>query len=168
MLSLFNTAKKILKSFFTDNLFNLNDILSEYKINALIKAIDKGVKKDVDKVINSVNKEVRGELKKKYNQFVKRGVFQVSPNIQKYKIEDLKPDYKKELARRTQVCLSYITTQDRQTVEEIKNRVLNFATTPHIAKDLNEFESDFWNNVLPEKTNKNYKSDKIYIPVWLD
>ena len=160
MLSLFNTAKKILKSFFTDNLFNLNDILSEYKINALIKAIDKGVKKDVDKVINSVNKEVRGELKKKYNQFVKHGVFQVSPNIQKYKIEDLKPDYKKELARRTQVCLSYITTQDRQTVEEIKNRVLNFATTPHIAKDLNEFESDFWNNVLPEKTNKNYKSDK--------
>lgn len=160
MLSLFNTAKKILKSFFTDNLFNLNDILSEYKINALIKAIDNGIKKDVDKVINSVNKEVRGELKKKYNQFVKRGVFQVSPNIQKYKIEDLKPDYKKELARRTQVCLSYITTQDRQTVEEIKNRVLNFATTPHIAKDLNEFESDFWNNVLPEKTNKNYKSDK--------
>lgn len=160
MLSLFNTAKKILKSFFTDNLFNLNDILSEYKINALIKAIDKGVKKDVDKVINSVNKEVRGELKKKYNQFVKRGVFQVSPNIQKYKIEDLKPDYKKELAKRAQVCLSYITTQDKQTVEEIKNRVLNFAAAPHIAKDLNELEYDFFNDVLPEKTNKNYKSDK--------
>ena len=56
MLSLFDTAKRILKSFFDDNLFSINDILSQTatgmpsaKIEALIRAIDKGIKKDYDK-----------------------------------------------------------------------------------------------------------------------
>ena len=70
MLSLFDTAKRILKSFFDDNLFSINDILSKTKIEALIRAIDKGIKKDYDKVLKSVNKEVRSE----YNQFIKKGL----------------------------------------------------------------------------------------------
>ena len=47
------------------------------KIEALIRAIDKGIKKDYDKVLKSVNKEVRSE----YNQFIKKGA--VTPLIQK-------------------------------------------------------------------------------------
>lgn len=81
MLSLFDTAKRILKSFFDDNLFSINDILSKTKIEALIRAIDKGIKKDYDKVLKSVNKEVRSKLKNEYNQFIKKGA--VTPLIQK-------------------------------------------------------------------------------------
>ena len=88
MLSLFDTAKRILKSFFAerhllgdDNLFSINDILSKTKIEALIRAIDKGIKKDYDKVLKSVNKEVRSKLKNEYNQFIKKGA--VTPLIQK-------------------------------------------------------------------------------------
>lgn len=110
MLSLFDTAKRILKSFFAerhllgdDNLFSINDILSQTKIEALIRAIDKGIKKDYDKVLKSVNKEVRSKLKNEYNQFIKKGVFRVAPTLQKYKIEDLKPDFKKELESRINV-----------------------------------------------------------------
>ena len=81
MLSLFDTAKRILKSFFDDNLFSINDILSKNAIEALIRAIDKGIKKDYDKVLKSVNKEVRSKLKNEYNQFIKKGA--VTPLIQK-------------------------------------------------------------------------------------
>ena len=73
MLSLFDTAKRILKSFFAerhllgdDNLFSINDILSKTKI-------------------------------------IKKGVFRAAPTLQKYKIEDLKPDFKKELESRINV-----------------------------------------------------------------
>ncbi len=160
MLSLFDTAKRILKSFFDDNLFSINDILSQTKIAALVRAIDKGIKKDYDKVLKSVNKEVRSKLKNEYNQFIKKGVFRAAPTLQKYKIEDLKPDFKKELESRINVSLSYITTQDKNTIEEIKNRLMNFASIPHPNKDLKELEYDFWNDVLPEKAKKNYKSNK--------
>ena len=160
MLSLFDTAKRILKSFFDDNLFSINDILSQTKIAALVRAIDKGIKKDYDKVLKSVNKEVRSKLKNEYNQFIKKGAFRAAPALQKYKIEDLKPDFKKELESRINVSLSYITTQDKNTIEEIKNRLMNFASIPHPNKDLKELEYDFWNDVLPEKAKKNYKSNK--------
>ena len=160
MLSLFDTAKRILKSFFDDNLFSINDILSKTKIEALIRAIDKGIKKDYDKVLKSVNKEVRSKLKNEYNQFIKKGVFRAAPTLQKYKIEDLKPDFKKELESRINVSLSYIKTQDQNTIEEIKNRLMNFASIPHPNKDLKELEYDFWNDVIPEKAKKNYKSNK--------
>ena len=160
MLSLFDTAKRILKSFFDDNLFSINDILSQTKIAALVRAIDKGIKKDYDKVLKSVNKEVRSKLKNEYNQFIKKGVFRAAPTLQKYKIEDLKPDFKKELESRINVSLSYIKTQDQNTIEEIKNRLMNFASIPHPNKDLKELEYDFWNDVLPEKAKKNYKSNK--------
>lgn len=160
MLSLFDTAKRILKSFFDDNLFSINDILSQTKIAALVRAIDKGIKKDYDKVLKSVNKEVRSKLKNEYNQFIKKGAFRVAPTLQKYKIEDLKPDFKKELESRINVSLSYIKTQDQNTIEEIKNRLMNFASIPHPNKDLKELEYDFWNDVLPEKAKKNYKSNK--------
>ena len=156
MLSLFDTAKRILKSFFAerhllgdDNLFSINDILSKTKIEALIRAIDKGIKKDYDKVLKSVNKEVRSKLKNEYNQFIKKGVFRVAPTLQKYKIEDLKPDFKKELESRINVSLSYIKTQDQNTIEEIKNRLMNFASIPHPNKDLKELEYDFWNDIIP-------------------
>ena len=149
MLSLFDTAKRILKSFFDDNLFSINDILSKTKIEALIRAIDKGIKKDYDKVLKSVNKEVRSKLKNEYNQFIKKGVFRVAPTLQKYKIEDLKPDFKKELESRINVSLSYITTQDQNTIEEIKNRLMNFASIPHPNKNLKELEYDFWNDIIP-------------------
>ena len=160
MLSLFDTAKRILKSFFDDNLFSINDILSKTKIEALVRAIDKGIKKDYDKVLKSVNKEVRSKLKNEYNQFIKKGVFRIAPSLQKYKIEDLKPDFKKELESRINVSLSYITTQDQNTIEEIKNRLMNFASIPHPNKNLKELEYDFWNDVLPEKAKKNYKTSK--------
>ena len=160
MLSLFDTAKRILKSFFDDNLFSINDILSQTKIEALIRAIDKGIKKDYDKVLKSVNKEVRSKLKNEYNQFIKKGVFRTAPSLQKYKIEDLKPDFKKELESRINVSLSYIKTQDQNTIEEIKNRLMNFASIPHPNKNLKELEYDFWNDVLPEKAKKNYKTSK--------
>ena len=160
MLSLFDTAKRILKSFFDDNLFSIDNILSSTKIEALVRAIDKGIKKDYDKVLKSVNKEVRSKLKNEYNQFIKKGVFRTAPSLQKYKIEDLKPDFKKELESRINVSLSYITTQDKNTIEEIKNRLMNFASIPHPNKDLKELEYDFWNDVLPEKAKKNYKSNK--------
>ena len=160
MLSLFDTAKRILKSFFDDNLFSINDILSKTKIEALIRAIDKGIKKDYDKVLKSVNKEVRSKLKNEYNQFIKKGVFRAAPTLQKYKIEDLKPDFKKELESRINVSLSYIKTQDQNTIEEIKNRLMNFASIPHPNKDLKELEYDFWNDVIPEKAKKNYKTSK--------
>ena len=160
MLSLFDTAKRILKSFFDDNLFSINDILSKTAIEALIRAIDKGIKKDYDKVLKSVNKEVRSKLKNEYNQFIKKGVFRTAPTLQKYKIEDLKPDFRKELESRINVSLSYITTQDQNTIEEIKNRLMNFASIPHPNKNLKELEYDFWNDVLPEKAKKNYKSNK--------
>ena len=71
MISLFDTAKRILKSFFDDNLFSINNILSKTAIEALVRAIDKGIKKDYDKVLKSVNKEVRSKLKNEYNQFIK-------------------------------------------------------------------------------------------------
>ena len=158
MLSLFDTAKRILKSFFDDNLFSINDILSKTAIEALVRAIDKGIKKDYDKVLKSVNKEVRSKLKNEYNQFIKKGVFRTAPSLQKYKIEDLKPDFKKELESRINVSLSYIKTQDQNTIEEIKNRLMNFASIPHPNKDLKELEYDFWNDVLPEKAKKNYKT----------
>ena len=125
MISLFDTAKRILKSFFDDNLFSINNILSKTATLALVRAIDKGIKKDYDKVLKSVNKEVRSKLKNEYNQFIKKGIFQTASGIQKYKIEDLKPDFKKELERRINVSLSYITTQDQNTIEEIKNRFYN-------------------------------------------
>ena len=160
MLSLFDTAKRILKSFFDDNLFSINNILSKTAIEALVRAIDKGIKKDYDKVLKSVNKEVRSKLKNEYNQFIKKGIFQTASGIQKYKIEDLKPDFKKELERRINVSLSYITTRDQNTIEEIKNRLMNFASIPHPNKDLKELEYDFWNDVIPEKAKKNYKSNK--------
>lgn len=160
MLSLFDTAKRILKSFFDDNLFSIDNILSNTKIEALIRAIDKGIKKDYDKVLKSVNKEVRSKLKNEYNQFIKKGVFRTAPSLQKYKIEDLKPDFKKELESRINVSLSYITTQDQNTIEEIKNRLMNFASIPHPNKNLKELEYDFWNDVLPEKAKKNYKTSK--------
>ena len=160
MLSLFDTAKRILKSFFEDNLFSIDNILSNTKIEALVRAIDKGIKKDYDKVLKSVNKEVRSKLKNEYNQFIKKGVFRTAPSLQKYKIEDLKPDFKKELESRINVSLSYITTQDQSTIEEIKNRLMNFATIPHPNKNLKELEYDFWNDVLPEKAKKNYKTNK--------
>ena len=138
MLSLFDTAKRILKSFFDDNLFSINDILSQTKIEALIRAIDKGIKKDYDKVLKSVNKEVRSKLKNEYNQFIKKGVFRAAP-----------------------------TLQDQNTIEEIKNRLMNFASIPHLTpqadirhKNLKELEYDFWNDVIPEKAKKNYKSNK--------
>ena len=89
MISLFDTAKRILKSFFDDNLFSINNILSKTAIEALVRAIDKGIKKDYDKVLKSVNKEVRSKLKNEYNQFIKKGIFQTASGIQKYKIEDL-------------------------------------------------------------------------------
>ena len=158
MLSLFDTAKRILKSFFDDNLFSINDILSQTKIEALIRAIDKGIKKDYDKVLKSVNKEVRSKLKNEYNQFIKKGVFRAAPSLQKYKIEDLKPDFKKELESRINVSLSYIKTQDQNTIEEIKNRLMNFASIPHQNKNLEELEYDFWNDVIPAKVKKNYKT----------
>ncbi|MDA0066673.1 hypothetical protein OFS07_10400 [Brachyspira hyodysenteriae] len=161
MLSLFDTAKRILKSFFDDNLFSINDILSKTKIEALIRAIDKGIKKDYDKVLKSVNKEVRSKLKNEYNQFIKKGVFRVAPTLQKYKIEDLKPDFKKELESRINVSLSYIKTQDQNTIEEIKKQINElFASIPHPNKDLKELEYDFWNDVIPEKAKKNYKTSK--------
>lgn len=160
MLSLFDTAKRILKSFFEDNLFSIDNILSSTKIEALVRAIDKGIKKDYDKVLKSVNKEVRSKLKNEYNQFIKKGVFRIAPSLQKYKIEDLKPDFKKELESRINVSLSYITTQDQNTIEEIKNRLMNFASIPHPNKDLKELEYDFWNDVIPEKAKKNYKTSK--------
>ncbi|WP_300742895.1 hypothetical protein [uncultured Brachyspira sp.] len=160
MLSLFDTAKRILKSFFDDNLFSIDNILSQTKIEALIRAIDKGIKKDYDKVLKSVNKEVRSKLKNEYNQFIKKGVFRTAPSLQKYKIEDLKPDFRKELESRINVSLSYIKTQDQNTIEEIKNRLMNFASIPHPNKDLKELEYDFWNDVLPEKAKKNYKTNK--------
>ena len=165
MLSLFDTAKRILKSFFAerhllgdDNLFSIDNILSKTKIEALIRAIDKGIKKDYDKVLKSVNKEVRSKLKNEYNQFIKKGVFRTAPSLQKYKIEDLKPDFKKELESRINVSLSYIKTQDQNTIEEIKNRLMNFASIPHQNKDLKELEYDFWNDVIPAKVKKNYKT----------
>ena len=158
MLSLFDTAKRILKSFFDDNLFSINDILSKTAIEALVRAIDKGIKKDYDKVLKSVNKEVRSKLKNEYNQFIKKGVFRAAPTLQKYKIEDLKPDFKKELESRINVSLSYIKTQDQNTIEEIKNRLMNFASIPHPNKDLKELEYDFWNDVIPAKVKKNYKT----------
>lgn len=158
MLSLFDTAKRILKSFFDDNLFSINDILSKTAIEALVRAIDKGIKKDYDKVLKSVNKEVRSKLKNEYNQFIKKGVFRTAPSLQKYKIEDLKPDFKKELESRINVSLSYIKTQDQNTIEEIKNRLMNFASIPHPNKDLKELEYDFWNDVIPAKVKKNYKT----------
>ncbi|MEI0516269.1 hypothetical protein [Brachyspira murdochii] len=171
MLSLFDTAKRILKSFFAerylaygtqsvgeDNLFSIDNILSNTaigvpsaKIEALVRAIDKGIKKDYDKVLKSVNKEVRSKLKNEYNQFIKKGVFRIAPSLQKYKIEDLKPDFRKELESRINVSLSYITTQDQNTIEEIKNRLMNFASIPHPDfrhKNLKELEYDFWNDVL--------------------
>ena len=167
MFSLFDTAKRILKSFFDDNLFSIDNILSNTKIEALVRAIDKGIKKDYDKVLKSVNKEVRSKLKNEYNQFIKKGVFRAAPSLQKYKIEDLKPDFKKELESRINVSLSYITTQDQNTIEEIKNRLMNFASIPHLTpqadirhKNLKELEYDFWNDVLPEKAKKNYKTSK--------
>ncbi|PCG20556.1 hypothetical protein [Brachyspira sp. G79] len=160
MLSLFDTAKRILKSFFDDNLFSIDNILSSTKIEALVRAIDKGIKKDYDKVLKSVNKEVRSKLKNEYNKFIKKGVFRTAPSLQKYKIEDLKPDFKKELESRINVSLSYITTQDKNTIEEIKNRLMNFVSIPHPNKNLKELEYDFWNDVLPEKAKKNYKTNK--------
>ena len=85
MLSLFDTAKRILKSFFDDNLFSIDNILSSTKIEALVRAIDKGIKKDYDKVLKSVNKEVRSKLKNEYNQFIKKGA--VKPLAQKNMIK---------------------------------------------------------------------------------
>lgn len=160
MISLFDTAKRILKSFFDDNLFSINNILSKTATLALVRAIDKGIKKDYDKVLKSVNKEVRSKLKNEYNQFIKKGIFQTASGIQKYKIEDLKPDFKKELERRINVSLSYITTQDQNTIEEIKNRLMNFASIPHNNKNLEELEYDFWNDVIPANAKKNYKTNK--------
>ncbi|WP_157152320.1 hypothetical protein, partial [Brachyspira sp. SAP_772] len=160
MISLFDTAKRILKSFFDDNLFSINNILSKTAIEGLVRAIDKGIKKDYDKVLKSVNKEVRSKLKNEYNQFIKKGIFQIASGIQKYKIEDLKPDFKKELERRINVSLSYITTQDQNTIEEIKNRLMNFASIPHNNKNLEELEYDFWNDVIPVNAKKNYNTNK--------
>lgn len=160
MLSSFNIALKILQSFFDKDLIKLNEVLSKTKIEELTRAIDRGVKKELDKVLQSIEVEVRSKLKKEYNNFIKRGAFRVNPNLQKYKINELKPEFKKDLEKRVNLCLSYIKTLDNQAIEDIKNRLMNWALDPSPAKSMKEYEYNFWENILPDKVKRNFATTK--------
>lgn len=160
MKTFYDLIVEVIKSFFDNDMIDLNEILSQNKIDKLLRAIDKKVDEKYQKVLNSVDKDVRTKLKKVYNDFVKRGAFIINPALQKYKLDDLKDDFKKELEKRVSLSLSYIKTMDLNTINDIKNRLTNWAISSKNYKNLNEMEKDFWDDVIPAKVKEGFKGYK--------
>lgn len=149
-MSIFETTKNILRDIFENEIDIDNPNLSNSAIDFIIKYYNQAVRKELKKNYFYKNRLIKRSFKKKYNSFLKKGAYNISPAIFKYKIKDLKPAFRKELEKSINNSLNLITTQDITFINKIRNNLLNYCSNTQLKRT----QSQFWEDVLP----KNYNS----------
>ena len=158
MNDIFKTTKNILKDIF-DNELNIDKPnLSENAIDFIMRHYTKAVNKQLKKDFFDKEKLIKQALKKTYNSFIKKGSYDISPAIVKYKIQDLKPAFKKELEKSINNSLSLCKTQDIAFLNKVKNSLLNYCSNTQLKRT----QYLFFDNVLPKNYN-NIKYQKMVI-----
>lgn len=158
MNDIFKTTKNILKDIF-DNELNIDKPnLSENAIDFIMRHYTQAVNKQLKKDFFDKEKLIKQALKKTYNLFIKKGSYDISPAIVKYKIQDLKPAFKKELEKSINNSLSLCKTQDIAFLNKVKNSLLNYCSNTQLKRT----QYLFFDNVLPKNYN-NIKYQKMVI-----
>lgn len=149
-MNIFETTKNILRDIFENEIDIDKPNLSNSAIDFIIKYYNQAVRKELKKSYFYKNRLIKNILKKEYNSFLKKGAYNISPAIFKYKIADLKPAFRKELEKSINNSLNLITTQDITFINKIRNNLLNYCSNTQLKRT----QSQFWEDVLP----KNYNS----------
>lgn len=151
-MNIFNYTKNILKNIF-DNELNIDKPnLSQSAIDFILKNYNQAVSKYLQKEFFNKEKLIKQSLKKTYNLFVKKGAYDISPALLKYKIKDLKPAFRSELEKSINNSLNLIKTQDITFLNKIKDNLLNYCSSTQLKRT----QPLFFDNVLP----KSYDNDK--------
>lgn len=154
---LFDFAQKLVNSGKLDKVSSkkIEDVLNQFKNKS---------KEDLDKFIDRLTPLIRTKFKKEYNKYIKKGYTKTNPGINAYKINDLKPKFKKELKNSIDNSLGLIKTQNEQTMNLLEQRFRNWANIP--SKELRasltnpkKILSNLKENILNESENK-YRTEK--------
>lgn len=149
-MNIFETTKNILRDIFENEIDIDKPNLSNSAIDFIIKYYNQAVRKELKKDFFYKNRLIKRSFKKEYNSFLKKGAYNISPAIFKYKIKDLKPAFRKELEKSINNSLNLINTQDITFINKIRNNLLNYCSNTQLKRT----QSQFWEDVLP----KNYNS----------
>lgn len=148
-MNIFETTKNILRDIFENEIDIDKPNLSNSAIDFIIKYYNQAVRKELKKSYFYKNRLIKNILKKEYNSFLKKGAYNISPAIFKYKIKDLKPAFRKELEKSINNSLNLITTQDITFINKIRNNLLNYCSNTQLKRT----QSQFWEDVLPKSYN---------------
>ena len=85
---------------------------------------------EIRSFINSLEPDLRREYKKAYYQYVNGGYKVFHPGIRAYRIEDMKPLYRKAVQNSVDNSVALIKTQNQDFIRTMQDRFRNWATIP--------------------------------------
>ncbi len=120
---LLSFAEKMLKE-------NRFDKATASQLEKMIKEFRTASKDKLKTFMKRVAPNVRYIIKKEYNKFVKGGYAKTNPTLASYRLNDLKPKFRKELDDAVKNSLSMIKTQNEQTTLKLEQRFRNWMIVP--------------------------------------
>ena len=106
------------------------DSVSAAQLEAMIKDYRNLSKQKLEAFIKKITPDLRYNIKREYNKYLKGGYKKTNPTLSEYRITDLKPAFRKELDNAVKTSLALIKTQNEQTMLKLEQRFRNWVIIP--------------------------------------
>lgn len=85
---------------------------------------------EIRSFVANLEPDLRREYKKAYYKYINGGYKQHFPGVKAYRLEDMKPAYRKEVQNSVDNSLALIKTQNQEFMRKMQDRFRNWATIP--------------------------------------
>ena len=110
------------------------DALSAKQLEKVIDDYRTASQDKLDSFLKRLTPELRYTIKHAYNKFISGGFVKTNPGVSAYRLNDLRPRFRRELDDAITNSLALIKTQNEQTMLLLEKKFRTWATVP--AKDL--------------------------------
>jgi uncharacterized protein with gpF-like domain len=126
------------------------------QVERLLASYRNVTEQELTNFINALEPELRSEYKKAYYNYINGGYTKYHSGIKAYRIEDMKPAYRKEVENAVTNSLSLIKTQNKEYMNQLQNRFINWSSIPS-----NDMRG---NSDNPEKIKSYLNKEILQIP----
>lgn len=107
---------------------NLLKTANPKSVDRLLATFRNLSRQEIDKFIKKLEPNLRREMRTIYKKWLRGGYKKYFPYLKPYRLEELKPKFRKELDDKVVNSLSLIKTQEHEFMSAIENRFRNWAT----------------------------------------
>lgn len=120
--------------------------------------------KEIQNFLIKLEPELKSKFRKEYLEYKRTGYKRYLHGVKAYTIEDLSPEYRKQVQNAVDNSIALIKTQKKEFIEVVQNRIRNWATIPtpetrgEIPGEKKPIETVF--NQLIKSTPSRYDTDE--------